>query len=277
VANRVAALKAVHGVCDVPFALRRAGLDLLHSQANLQELVELAQETQARIPNAPLLIVVDTLSRVIAGGDENSAADMTAFIRNIDDVREMTRSHVMIVHHTGKDTARGARGHSSLRAATDTEIEVGNNDGARAAMVTKQRDYQGSETFPFTLKAVALGHDQEGDEVNSCVVETQEDEDYQAAMAQKKGLGGNQKILADTFEQMLAEGIAKPNPGGVGMPEPGRYWTVQMDEFRAIAMGKMAATNKRGAFIEAWKALSDGRGLFCAASDLVWRTDKRVN
>ena len=30
----------------------------------------------------------------------------------------------MLVHHTGKDTAKGARGHSLLRAATDTEIEV---------------------------------------------------------------------------------------------------------------------------------------------------------
>ena len=109
------------------------------------------------------------------------------------------------------------------------------------------------------------------------MIECQDEEEYRAAAAQKKGLGGNQKILADTFDQMHAEGLTKPNPGGVGMPDPGRFWTVQMDEFRTIAMGKMAASNKRGAFIEAWKALSDGRGMFCAASDLVWRTDKKVN
>ena len=276
VLNRVAALKEVNGVCDVPLAVRRAGLDLLHSQANLQEVVDLAQAVKDRFPDLPLMIVIDTLSRIMAGGDENSAADMTALIRNIDAVRETTGAHIALVHHTGKDTARGARGHSSLRAATDTEIEVANENGARAAMVTKQRDYQGGETFAFTLKGVSLGFDQDGDEVTSCVIEVQDADEYQATLAQKKGLGGNQKILADTFDQMVAEGLARPNPGGVGMPEPGRFMAVQMDEFRAVAMGKMAASNKRGAFIEAWKALSDGRGLFCAASDLVWRTDRRI-
>ena len=277
VANRIAALKMETGVCEVPLALRRAGLDLLHNQANLQELVDLARAVQENFPELPLLIVIDTLSRIMAGGDENSAADMTALIRNIDAIREATGAHIMLVHHTGKDTARGARGHSSLRAATDTEIEVGNDNGARAALVTKQRDYQGGETFAFTLKSVTLGHDQDGDEVTSCVVEAVDEEGYQATVAQKKGLGGNQKILADTFDQMVAEGMAKPNPGGVGLPDPGRFWCVSMDEFRTVAMGKMAASNKRGAFIEAWKALSDGRGLFCAASEMVWRTDRKVN
>jgi hypothetical protein len=277
VTNRIAALKRETGVCDVPLALRRAGLDLLHDQADLQELVDLARSVSESFPELPLLIVIDTLSRIMAGGDENSAADMTALIRNIDAIREATGSHIMLVHHTGKDTARGARGHSSLRAATDTEIEVGNDNGARAALVTKQRDYQGGETFAFGLKSVTLGHDQDGDEVTSCVVETVDAEDHQAAVAQKKGLGGNQKILADTFDQMLAEGMAKPNPGGVGLPDPGRFWCVSMDEFRTVVMGKMAASNKRGAFIEAWKALSEGRGLFCAASEIVWRTDRRVN
>ncbi len=275
VTNRIAALKAVTGLCDVPLALKRAGLDLLHAQADLQHICDLAGDVMHRRPGLPLLIVIDTLSRVMAGGDENSAADMTALIRNIDAIREATGAHVCLVHHTGKDTARGARGHSSLRAATDTEIEVQSEGGARAAQVSKQRDNPGGETFAFSLKAVILGRDQDGDEVASCVVEAQDTEAFEAAKAQKRGLGGNQKILADTFDQMIGEGIGKPNPGGVGFPEPGRFMTVGMDEFRAECMGKIAASNKRGAFLDAWKALTDGRGLFCTASDLVWRTDKR--
>lgn len=280
VVNRIAALRAEYGVMDVPMALRRAGLDLLHGQADLQHVYDLATEVQAHAPGKPLLIVIDTLSRIMAGGDENSAQDMTALIRNIDAIREATGAHIMLVHHTGKDTARGARGHSSLRAATDTEIEVGvvGDDGeqARAAMVTKQRDYQGGETFAFSLKTVSLGFDQDGDEVSSCVIEAQDSGDFMAAKKMKKGIGGNQKIIADSFDQMIAEGMGRPNPGGVGMPEPGQFMCVDMAELRDVSMGKMTASNKRGAFSEAFKALSENRGLLCAASDLVWRIDRRV-
>ena len=273
-ANRIVAMRQAHGVCDVPLALRRAGMDLLHSQADLQTVADLAAMVKAKAPGLPLLIVIDTLSRIMAGGDENSAQDMTALIRNIDAIREITGAHVMLVHHTGKDTARGARGHSSLRAATDTEIEVANEEGARAAMVTKQRDYQGGETFAFSLKSVVLGIDQDGDEVTSCTVEHEDSDEFKAARTTKKGLGGNQKIIADTFDQMLGEGLGKPNPGGVGLPEVGKFWTVCLGELRSLSMGKMAATNKRGAFAEAWKGLTEQRGLFCAASDLAWRTDR---
>jgi len=76
-----------------------------------------------------------------------------------------------VVHHTGKDVARGARGHNSLRAATDTEIEIQiDEDGARTAAVTKQRDHSGGESFSFELHHVPLGNDQDGDPVSSCVV-----------------------------------------------------------------------------------------------------------
>lgn len=275
VANRIAALRQETGCCDVPLALKRAGLDLLHNQADLQHIADLAAAVQAKQPGH-LLIVIDTLSRIMAGGDENSAADMTALIRNIDAVRAATGAHVMLVHHTGKDAARGARGHSSLRAATDTEIEVGGEDGGRLALVTKQRDYQGGESFGFALKSVTLGFDQDGDEVTSCVVEPADTNEIIASQRRTKGLGGNQKIIADTFDQMLAEGMGTPNPGGVGLPEPGRYLTVPVAELKRLSQGKMVAGNPRSAFSEAWKALTDARGLFCAASDLCWRLDRRI-
>lgn len=279
VVNRIAALKATHGVCDVPLALKRAGLDLLHDQADLQHIVDLAAQVQTRAPGLPLLIVIDTLSRIMAGGDENSAADMTALIRNIDAIRHMTSAHVMLVHHTGKDTARGARGHSSLRAATDTEIEVGTagEDGeeTRAAMVTKQRDYQGGETFAFALKTVELGVDQDGDDVSSCVVEMADADEFRAARKAKKGLGRNQELILETFDQMLSEGAWKPNPGGVGMPEPGQFKAVDLQDLRALCMGKIVSASPRNTFNDAMRALTGQRGLIVTGGNMAWRVDRR--
>lgn len=72
----------------------------------------------------PGLIVIDTLSRAMGTGDENSAADMARLIRAVDELRRATGAHVMLVHHVGKDGAKGARGSSALRAAVDTEIAL---------------------------------------------------------------------------------------------------------------------------------------------------------
>lgn len=270
--NRMAALRASHGVCNVPMAVRRAGLDLLKSEADLQAIVDLAGEVRARKPG-PLVIVIDTLSRVMAGGDENSPADMTALIRNLDAIREVTQSHVSLVHHSGKDAAKGARGHSSLRAATDTEIEVQNDGGVRSALVTKQRDYAGGEDFPFTLKSVVLGIDQDGDDVTSCVVETA---DESTSPRRKRKFTKNQKVLVETFDQMVSDGLGRLNPGGPTLPDPGRFLVVQMDDFRSLCEGKFTAKNTRSAFLEAFDALNGANGVFCLASGFVWRTDKPI-
>lgn len=275
VTNRIAALKATAGVLDVPLALKRAGLDLLHDTADLQHICDLTAEIVAKYPGRPVLIVIDTLSRIMAGGDENSAADMTALIRNVDAIRAATGAHIMLVHHTGKDAARGARGHSSLRAATDTEIEVQAEGESRAAVVSKQRDNPGGETFAFTLKSVSLGHDQDGDEVTSCVVEVADDEEYKVAQKAAKGRGKNQQIIMDTFDQMVSEGLATGNPGGVGMPEPGQFWAVQTAELRRIAQGKMVGDSAPKLFRQAWEALTARDGIFCTGDNLAWRIDRR--
>ena len=247
-------------------------MDLLHDRADLQRIYDLSQTVHARAPGSPLVIVIDTLSRIMSGGDENSAADMTALIRNLDAIREATGAHIMLVHHTGKDSARGARGHSSLRAATDTEIEVQNEDGNRAAIVSKQRDYQGGEIFAFSLKSIELGIDQDGDEVSSCVVVEADESEFKQ---RKRKLTKNQKVLAETFDQLAAE-FGKPNPGGPMMPEPGQFMTIQMDEFRATCEGKFTAKNTREAFLTAFDVLNIPNGIFCMASGFVWRTDRRI-
>jgi hypothetical protein len=276
VQNRIAALKRKHGgVVDVPLYVRRAGLDLLRSNADLQSIVDLVNWIKRKHPGLPIMIVVDTLSRVIAGGDENSPQDMTALIRNLDAIREHTGAHIMIVHHTGKEIARGARGHSSLRAAADTEIEVIAEDGIHYASVQKQRDYEGGQTFAFKLVRVVLGHDQDGDEVVSCVIDWEDAADAIKAREMSKGLGGNQKLVADTFDQLVAEGLGMPNPAGVGGPDPGLYWCLDRDLYRKICRGQLTAVDTKSAFNQAVKALVL-RGLFAGGENLICRMDRKI-
>ena len=70
------------------------------------------------------LVILDTLNRAAPGADENSSVDMGNLIAAAKELQMLVGGLVLLVHHTGKDTTKGLRGHSSLYAALDGAIEV---------------------------------------------------------------------------------------------------------------------------------------------------------
>jgi hypothetical protein len=170
-ANRMAARKARFAVLRHPVALGgETGMD----GPPLAEVVNHLAETQG-VPFG--LIVVDTLARAIGGADENAGPDMGALLRAVEALRDATGAHVMLIHHTGKDASRGARGHSSLFGAIDTEltVSVDRETKRRTLTVTKQRDGEDGREFGFRLRKVPLGTDADGDPVFSCVIDHEEE------------------------------------------------------------------------------------------------------
>ena len=113
------------------------------------------------------LVIIDTLARVMAGGDENSGQDMGRIIAHCGQIQKQTGAAVMLIHHVGKDEGKGSRGHSSLSGAVDTELHI--KDGV--ITVVKQRDGERGAKYKFELKVVELGKDAHGKIVTSCVVE----------------------------------------------------------------------------------------------------------
>ena len=81
-------------------------------------------EAIATLGEPPALIILDTLARMFGPGDENAQKDMNAFIAACGRLQAATGAAVLVVHHTGKDEAKGERGSSNLRAALDTSIFV---------------------------------------------------------------------------------------------------------------------------------------------------------
>jgi hypothetical protein len=251
--NRVYALTQKHGCTNVPLAVRASPVDLLHPEADMPELGALCQQIEQQYGKLAM-IVVDTLSRAMSGGDENGPTDMTAFINNLDALRDFTGAHVLIVHHTGKDAAQGARGHSSLRAATDTEIELEVKDNIRTATATKQRDLEPKKPITFQLKVHELGLDADGDQVTTCTIERANDQDVEDAK-KKKPTGRNQIALVQAFKQMRDEGIGMKNPGGVGWPETNTYWVIDEVDFGRFAQGKLGGANPRAGYKQALEGL----------------------
>lgn len=259
---------------DVHFALRRGGLDLFANDGDVERVIGWAREAQARLPGRGVFIVVDTLARVFGGGDENSAGDMGVVVKGLDRVREETDASIMIVHHSGKDTTKGARGSGSLRAAVDTEIEViEEGKGPRHAVIRKQRDLGGVlDKYYFHLEPVILGHDPDGDEVSTCVTRAM-DNPYADGDEKKKPLPGNQGIIDTAYRQLLADGRGEPNPAGIGWPEAGRFLTVARDDLRKLAEGKIEAKDPGNSYRASFKLLSGPNGVYAINEGRVWRTD----
>jgi hypothetical protein len=127
-------------------------------------------ELAATIPHDSV-VIVDTLNRAAPTSDENSSKEMGAILQACKWLQGLIGGLVILVHHTGKDTTKGARGHSSLFAALDGAIEVERSKDKRSWSIAKAKDGQDGKSFPFNLKIHNLGQDSDGDESTSCTIE----------------------------------------------------------------------------------------------------------
>lgn len=181
---------------SIPLRLT-AGPVNLRDPVDVALLLEFIRETETIFGKKVVAIFVDTLSRAMAGGDENHPDDMGALIVGADKLRLATDALVILVHHLGKDESRGARGHSSLKGALDTEIEVIARGPVRIATVTKQRDLPDGARFAFRLGVVTLGLDDEREPVTTCIVEHIET----PSAARKAATGKNQRALVAALQE----------------------------------------------------------------------------
>lgn len=158
--RRAQALMQHYGESDLP-------LYFDDTAYNLRELEgrQALGATIASLPDKPALIVIDTFAHALCGGDENSAQDVGAFNTGVLALIKHTGACVMVIHHPPKN-GTGPRGSGALKGAVDTEIEV---DGRRMTPM-KQRDMELCEPIGFKLHPIALGIDDDGDEITSCVV-----------------------------------------------------------------------------------------------------------
>jgi hypothetical protein len=134
--------------------------------AEMQDLSDLI----AVIPRGAT-VFIDTLNRAAPTADENSSKDMGLILQSAEILQRSSEGLVIIVHHTGKDTSKGMRGHSSLFAAMDGAIEVTRDQTGRHWSVAKSKDGEDGKEVAFRLVTHSLGKDSDGEQITSCSVE----------------------------------------------------------------------------------------------------------
>jgi KaiC/GvpD/RAD55 family RecA-like ATPase len=224
-------------------------VDLCHLDGDGDDVEKLVEAI-----GAADLVVIDTVSRALAGGNENAPDDMGSFVTAMDQLRDKLNCTILAVHHIGKDASRGGRGHSLLHCAVDTEIEVDRPEDATVsvARLTKQRDGASGDEIGFTLRAVDLGEDEHGDAVTSCVVEPS---DYVPQKEVKTSRDA--KLAMDALSKAIEEGRGQPRDDGGSYEVPVEVWRKYMLKARDWSNDQQFRT-----------AFSRGRGQLVKGGDV---------
>jgi hypothetical protein len=266
--NRIAAigLKApeLAARAEGRFTLLPTNLDLCTGDDAVALIAALSQTNVAHA-----LIVIDTLARSMGAGDENTAKDMGLLVQSVDAIREATGAHVAIIHHSGKDAAKGARGSGSLRAAVDTEIELTRNRDTIIATTKKQRDMICGAKFAYSLSSVDLGTDGDGDPITSAVV-------VRADMP----LNAAQPLKGQALIAMQAFGDALARHGEVkhGDEYPRNRQCLSLEHWRETCDSHQLSSgegesSKRVAFHKASKGLQE-KGFIGVINGFAWRCEE---
>jgi len=168
--SRMQAIKKFYGCNLENLAMIPVPMNFYNGDQDAHDVIELVRAIE-QIKGKPVrLIIGDTLARMSAGANENSGEDMGPVMARFDQVATATGAALMIIHHNGKDTAKGARGWSGIRAHIDTEIEVTEKDGIRSVTVTKQRELPSKgDTIYFKLEVIEMGTTKFGGAATTCV------------------------------------------------------------------------------------------------------------
>jgi AAA domain-containing protein len=163
VKRRLAGFRLYYGLADLPLAILSGSIDLRSNRTGADGIIACAKRWQDDDGIETRLIVGDTVSRLLAGGDENSPKDVGAFINNVAHIQVATGAHILLVHHVPHEQNR-MRGHGALLAACDTTIRIEKNGSIRTATIEKNNDGEEGAQIAFNLESFELGKDPETDE-----------------------------------------------------------------------------------------------------------------
>jgi hypothetical protein len=119
----------------------------------------------------PALVTVDTLAQTF-DGEENSASDMSAYLRALNtSFRVLWQCVVMVIHHSGHQATERPRGSSAIRANVDFLLGVFREETQMIANLEchKQKDGELFDAVSFDLTSQTLAVDSDGDAVTSLV------------------------------------------------------------------------------------------------------------
>lgn len=200
VGHRIRAYRRQHGLQDTALPL-----SILAASPNFTDKEDVKKVLRGlRDLGKVSVVFVDTWAQVTPGANENSGEDMGKALGYCNALHRATGAMIVLIHHSGKDASKGARGWSGMRGAADVMIEVNRYNDDREAVIYKQKNGTDGARFGFKLHTVVVGEDEDGDDITSCVIEhTRAKSKAERSAAEVKG--PQQKLVMAMANKLLAD------------------------------------------------------------------------
>jgi RecA-family ATPase len=233
---RIAAIKQHHNTPDsAQVYVVRSQINLRSSVDDFTNLILAIDELVQGLGVDLRMIVIDTLARAFGGGNENSSDDMGAFIQATGKIQNRYKCSLMLLHHAGKDTTKGLRGHSSLLGAVDTQMEIMRFPETTKGLIlmSKQKDGEDGQRYGFEAITVDIDRSDLGlENGSSLVIEASEvgdmkDSDAENKPQKGKPIGAKQKIAEKSLN------VAIKTFGSIMDTPEGRKNTITLDQWKA--------------------------------------------
>ena len=141
---RIQAYMNEHGISELDVDVMEEGPDLM-TRKDIKVFID-----AVKAAGEYALIVIDTYAACMSG-DENSGKDVGRALSHCSAIHRATGSTILLIHHSPKNGG-SARGHSSLKAACDFELEVSRDEDRRMLSVTKMKHGSEDVDVGFRLK-----------------------------------------------------------------------------------------------------------------------------
>lgn len=236
---RVTALMSEMG--DAPDLLLAVGLSDFMEPKGAAELALAAKVAEV----VPAVVFIDTVAAGFPGLRENEAG-AEGMGRVVDFARGLIRAAskdnrplaVVLIHHVPKGDASTPRGHGLLHGDADVALALSRDDaGLIRANFTKNRNGPSDGVLAFTIRAVTLGIDDDGDPITAPICEPADDAapvGPRLSMTERNARG----IL---YDLVAAEGV--PLPTGSGFPSD-THRGVKMDRWQTEFLARHLSSAK---------------------------------
>jgi AAA domain len=156
VRSRIAAYVQRYKPPALPIAVVDDALNLTDPKC-VDQIVETVRKFEKETQCQVGLIVIDTFSKALGGGDEDKAQVQNLAAANLKSIHDQISVHIATIGHTGKNESAGERGSNAKLGHVDLAVHVTvDKNGVRKATIVKGNDQPRGLIAAFRIEGITV-------------------------------------------------------------------------------------------------------------------------